>query len=313
MHTWSLGRACCIGLLVAPVLTPCPADAQEHAEAPWGAIRQVFGAPGKVDEGYLRFDFPRKDLTVTIGRHRLAPEFELTSYMGFVPTGHGRVLAMGEVILTEAEAALALAEARRENVGVPALHNHLLHETPRLLYMHVMVEGEPKTVADMLRRVLAHTGAGGKAVVEKESEADKSKSGDGWATVAAELGKPEEAKDSVAEWEFSRKEHLTVHGTSIKSSGAIESGSEVVFQRLASGQAATGGELFLLPQEIDAVSRSLTEGGIQVTAIHNHMVTEMPRMYWLHWYGTGDATALARTVREALSRTNQELPSMSGQ
>lgn len=312
MHTWSLGRACYIGLLVAPVLTPRPAGAQEHAEAQWGAIRQVFSAQGKMEEEYLRFDFPRKDLSVTIGGHRLAPEFELTSYMGFVPTGQGRVLAMGEVILTGAEAGPALAEARRQNVGVPALHNHLLRETPRLMYMHLMVEGQPKAVAEKLERVLAHTGAGGKAAEsEQERGADKG-SGGGWASVAAQLGKPEESKDSVAEWEFARKERLTAHGTSIESSGAIESGSEVVFQRLAGGQAATGGEFFLLPQEIDAVSRALTEGGIQVTAIHNHMVTEMPRMYWLHWYGTGDPASLARTIREALSHTNQRLPGTSG-
>lgn len=304
-------RTFTIALIVA--LFPSPAAAQQKADPGWTAIRQVFAAQGETGDGYLRFNFPRKDLAVSIGSHHLAAGFELTSYMGFVPAGAGRVLAMGEVILTEAEAGGAIAEARAQGVSVPALHNHLLHESPRIMYMHVMVEGEPKAVAEKLQRVLARTGAGGKAEVKDRSATGAARPADTvWSSLAASLGAPEEADDSVAEWEFARGERLAVHGTPVKSSGLIETASEVVAQRLPGGKLATTGELFLLPAEIDAVSRTLAEGGIQVTAIHNHMTTDAPHMYWLHWYAVGDGAALGRTIRAAIRQTNQRLPGTGG-
>jgi hypothetical protein len=97
---------------------------------------------------------------------------------------------------------------------------------------------------------------------------------------------------------------LTVDGVAVKSSGLLETASEVVFQQLPGGRVACGGELFVLPTEIDAVVRALDEHGLHVTAIHNHMVHETPTMYWMHWYGTGDAVALARGVAAALMQTN---------
>lgn len=307
MKRWSLVRA--FGLALPVALAARPAAAQKSPDARWAPVRQVFGAPGEVEDGYLRFDFPRKDLAVSIGAHRLAPDFELTSYLGFVPKGAGRALVMGEVVLTDAEAGPVLAEAGRQGISVAALHNHLLRESPRIMYLHVMIEGAPKAVAEKLRRVLARTGAGGKAEEEREPSAAKARAARaGWSALSAELGQPEEADDSMAEWEFPRRERLAVHGTAVKSSGAIETASEVVVQRLGGGQVATTGEMFVLPGEIDAVARALGDGGIQVTAIHNHMTTGTPNMYWLHWYAVGDGAALGRTIRAALAHTNQQQP-----
>jgi hypothetical protein len=80
---------------------------------------------------------------------------------------------------------------------------------------------------------------------------------------------------------------------------------------LGNGRAACGGELFVLPNEIDAVARALDEHGLHVTAIHNHMVEQSPHMYWMHWYGTGDAATLARAVAAALEHTNGAHKSVS--
>jgi hypothetical protein len=88
----------------------------------------------------------------------------------------------------------------------------------------------------------------------------------------------------------------------------LETASEVVFQRLAAGRAATTGELFLAPDEVAPVAHALEAGGIRVTAIHTHMIHETPRLYWLHWYGVGDPAALGRTIRTALGHTNGRQP-----
>jgi hypothetical protein len=94
----------------------------------------------------------------------------------------------------------------------------------------------------------------------------------------------------------------------VKSTGALETASEVVFQRLAGGRVATTGELFLAAAEVTLVTHTLEAGGIRVTAIHTHMLHETPRLYWLHWYGAGDPAALARTLRAALRQTNSLVP-----
>ena len=274
-------------------------DAPIGASDPrWKAVSGVFGREGEAEAGYYRVNLPRADLTVRIGDVTLSPGFELTSYVGFVPTGMDRVRAMGEVVLREDEVPPALAEMRQQGIHVTALHNHLLGETPRIMYVHVMAEGGAEDVARRLKAVFQKTGT------PLGAEPPASAASGDWSAVEGILGKHAEAEGAVAEYVFPRRERLTVHGSAIKSTGLIESASEVVFQQLAGGRVACGGELFVLPTEVDPVVRALEEHGLHVTAVHNHMVDEAPRMYWIHWYATGDGATLARGVAAALTRMN---------
>ena len=270
----------------------------------WAAIRRVFGQDGESHDGYFRVNLPRTDLAVRVGSDALESPFEFTSYIGFVPVGKSDVLAMGEYVLRDDEVANVTSELRRDGISTPAVHNHLIGESPRIVYVHVMARGPAESVAAKL-----------KAAFEKSAtplkRASESASAVNWAAVDAILGKHSEASNHVAEYEFPRREHLTIDGIPVKSSGMLETASEVVFQQLANGRAACGGELFVLPSEIDAVARALDEHGLHVTAIHNHMVAQSPQMYWMHWYGTGDAAALARGVAAALEHTNGARKSVS--
>jgi hypothetical protein len=263
----------------------------------WTAIGKVFGWTGEIDDGYFRLSFPRTDLQVRIGNDLLSPRFEFTGYFGFVPIGRGDVMAMGEVILRDDETLNALTEARRQGVRVSALHNHLIGETPRIVYMHVTAEGPAEAVATKLRAVLAKTG------VPLAKPADLPPTAE-WSAIDAILGKHEEAEGPVAEYEFPRREGLMVGGQAVKSSGVIETGSEVVFQQLAPGRVASTGELYLLPNEVEPVLTALNEHGLPVTALHNHMLDDGPPHFWVHWYATGDGPTLARGIAAALSHMN---------
>jgi hypothetical protein len=278
-----------------------PASAGQQ-DPRWAAIRRVFGQEGETGEGYFRVNLPRSDLRVRIGQDALDPRFEFTSYVGFAPVGTGDVLAMGEAILLQEEVTAAVGEALRQGVEVPALHNHLIGETPRIVYMHVRARGPAEAVARELHAVFERTGTPMRPVA---LASDPPAQG-GWAAVDSILGKHSEAEGSVAEYEFRRREQIVEGNVPVKSSGMLETGSEVVFQRLPAGRVANTGELFLLPSEIGPVARELETHGLHVTAIHNHMVEETPRMYWMHWYATGDAATLARGVQAALARTNSE-------
>jgi len=296
--TWSRRR--CTPVLACAALAT--AGAQEPHAAPadarWATIGRVFGVQGEVEDGYYRINLPRTDLTVRIGDVTLAPGFELTSYIGFVPVGTGRVRAMGEVVVRDDEVPAALAEAHRQHVGVTALHNHLLGETPRMMYIHVMADGVADSLAGRLRAVFAKTGT------PLGHEAAEQPAAGNWAAIDAILGKHAEAEGPVAEYVFPRHERLTIHGNAVRSTGAIESASEVVMQQLGGGRVACGGELFVLPAEVDPVVRTLDEHGLHVTAVHNHMMDESPRLYWIHWFATGDGPTLAGGVAAALGHMN---------
>ena len=277
-----------------------PAEA-DSADPRWASIRRVFGQEGEAREGYFRVNFPRKDLTVRLGDVTLEPEFELTSYLGFAPGPGDAVTGMGEVIMRQDEVNRALAEADRQGVRVTALHNHLVGEEPRVVYLHVMAAGPADSVAAKLRSVLAATATplgGG------ENEAEESGPSVDWSAIDSVLGPHAEAEESTAEYVFPRQEAHSVRGMAVKSSGMLETASEVVFQQLGGGRVACGGELYVLPAEVQPVIHALEGAGLHVSALHNHMLDEQPTMYWIHWYGTGEGTALARGVAAALSRMN---------
>lgn len=283
--------------IVAQSVRAQPAVQTTERDPRWTAIRRVFGQDGETHDGYFRVNLPRSDLHVRIGGDELESSFEFTSYIGFVPVGKNEVIAMGEYVLRDDEVPSVLSELRRQGISTPALHNHLIAESPRVIYIHVMARGPAESVASKLKAAFEKSATPLKP--EPESPASIS-----WSAVDAILGTHSEAHGRVAEYEFPRHEHVTIDGVGVKSSGLLETASEVVFQQLGNGRVACGGELFLRPTEIDAVAHALDEHGLHVTAIHNHMVHETPQMYWMHWYGTGDAATLARGVAAALAHTS---------
>jgi hypothetical protein len=294
-HSPAAPLAAAGALLLATATAPAQ---QRPAQDPrWAAVRQVFGQ-GEEDDGYLRINLPRTDLHVRIGGDALDPEFEFTSFIGFVPHGTGNVLAMGEIVLLQQEIPTVLAEARQQGIHVTALHNHLLNEEPRIMYAHVMAEGPADAVARRLRATFARTAT---PLTPPPKEVPPRGA---WTSIDAVLGPHSEAHGSVAEYEFPRNEALRVHGVSVKSSGAIETGSEVVFQQLAGGRVASTGELYLLASEVEPVASALEANGLHVTALHNHMLDDGPAHFWVHWYTTGDGPTLARGIAAALEHVN---------
>lgn len=278
--------------------TTGPLMQADSADPRWAAIRRVFTQPGEAHDGYFRVNFPRTDLHVQIGTTTLEPSFELTSYFGFVPRSGNNVMGMGEVVLQQDEVVRAIAEANRQGVQVMALHNHLVGEAPRVMYLHVMADGPADSVATELRAVIATT-----ATPLQHKAEEKATTAD-WSPLDTIIGPHAEADGKTAEYVFPRREAHAIHGMAVKSTGMLETASEVVFQQLGGSQVACGGELYVRPAEVQPVINSLEKANLHVTALHNHMLDEQPIMYWIHWYGTGDGRTLARGVADALTHMN---------
>ena len=281
---------------LAPLGAQTAAERAAAQDPRWAAIRAVFHQ-GETEDGYFRINLPRSDLHVTIAGDALEPDFEFRSYIGFVPTGRSDVLAMGEIVLLQSEVPAVLAEAFRQGIQVTAVHNHLMNETPRIMYLHVMAEGAAQKVAAALHATFAKSSTPLSPPKDEPSRAN-------WSAIDAVLGPHAEASGVVAEYGFARHEPLHVHGVSVKSSGLLETASEVVFQKLAGNRVANTGELYLLASEVAPVTRALEEHGLHVTALHTHMLDDGPPHYWVHWYATGDGATLARGVAAALTHTN---------
>ena len=184
----------------------------------WASIARVFGQKGETHDGYYRINLPRTDLRVHIGTDTLEPGFELASYVGFAPVGSTDVLAMGEIVLRVDEVPTVIGELRRQGVQTPALHNHLIGEEPRVMYIHVMTRGPAQAVATKLRAAFA------KSATPMSPSADQPAVGN-WSSIDAVLGKHAEAEGHVAEYVFPRNESLTVGSTHVKSTGMLETAS----------------------------------------------------------------------------------------
>ena len=292
----------------APAAAPVARGSATRTPGPWDPVRRVFNQKGETEGSYFRVNFPRTDLRVSIAGDALSPRFEFTSYVGFMPENNpraagnsraGRVMAMGEVVLREDEVPDAVAEAYHQGMEITALHNHLIGESPRIVYMHVMGQGTPEALARRIRTVLAATRT--PLTLEREPAAERLD----WSAIDQVLGRHAESDGPVAEYLFPRRDPLSVHGMPVRSTGLLETASEVVFQQLGHGRLACTGEMFVLPREVHGVIGALGAHGFHVTAVHNHMLDETPRMYWVHWYGTGgDGATMARGVAAAIAQTN---------
>ncbi|MCB1883594.1 MAG: DUF1259 domain-containing protein [Geminicoccaceae bacterium] len=275
-------------------ISAAPANAQD-----WQDIRDELGKRGTEDSGVLRIDFPRSDLDVSIKGVPVSAELALTTWYGFWPMPDGTMMVMGDTVVREDELAGVLEEVEKQGLGITAVHNHLAQETPGVLYAHISGQGEGAELARKIKAVLSRTDAPmtGPAGEEEAPSVD-------WSSVTAVLGKPAETEGDLIEYAFPRAERLSMDGREMPSTEGLETAPEVKLQMLEDGRAVTYGEMVLTADEVDSVFEALTGHGMTVNAVHNHMLFEEPRLFYMHWWGVGAPQDLAAGLRAALDDMN---------
>ena len=264
----------------------------------WSAVDQAMGRPATLlDGGVHRYGLPRSDLTVHLGDVALKPAFALGSYLAFVQAGE-KAHMMGDLALIEPEVPRVLGPLRQGGVEVTAIHNHLLGDVPKVMYVHIHGMGDPVAVAKGVRAALAQTGTplGPPAAGPAPDP--------GLDTTALDqiLGRAGKATGGIYQYNVGRAEKIMVEGTPMPAGMGVA--TVLNFQATSGGQAAVTGDYALVDREVEPVVDALTGGGIQVTALHSHSVADEPHLYYLHFFGEGDPAGLARTLRQALDRTN---------
>jgi hypothetical protein len=249
----------------------------------------------------MRFNFPRTDLTVTVGGVALKPALALGGWVAFRDAGEGRVMAMGDLVLLDDEVAPVMRALQAGGIEQSALHNHVLNETPHVMYMHIAAHGEAVAIARTLAVALAksHTpmtpppATAVPAVLDLDTTA-----------IASALGVAGRLNGVVYQVSVPRAERITEMGQELPPTMGVA--TAINFQPIGGGKAVTTGDFVLLGPEVNPVIRALQGSGIDVTAVHSHLIDETPRLYFMHFWGNGDAVSLARGLRAALDVTRRQ-------
>jgi hypothetical protein len=281
-------------VLVAILATAGSGAAQEPGKA-WAAVDSAIGRTGTSQPGEVqKYSFPRSDLKVTVGDVTVRPALALGSWVAFKATTGHDVIAMGDLVLLESEVGPVIGKLQAMGVEQTALHNHLQHESPRIMYLHIHAHGDRMKVAQAIGAALASTktpSAAPTASALAPFELDTAK-------LASALGYAGKVNGGVYQVSVPRAEPVRMDGTEIPPSMGVA--TALNFQPTGNGKAAITGDFVLTADEVNPVIRALRDGGVAVTALHSHMLTEEPPLFFMHFWANDEALALARTLHAAL-------------
>lgn len=279
---------------------PMTAPQSPQPRADWSAVEAVLGRSGSVQPGNVhKFGFPRADLDVRVGDVRLKPALALGSWAAFMDMGGGKAMAMGDLVLTEGEVNDVISALQAGGIEQSALHNHVLGETPRVMYLHFGAHGDAVTLARTLRTALERTktplsppSSSAAAPEIPTAEMDR---------ILGYTGKP---NGGVLQYSVPRAERIVEHGMEVPPAAGMA--TAINFQPTGDGRAAITGDFVMIATEVNPVIRELRAGGIDITALHSHMLDEEPRLFFMHFWASDDALKLASALRRALDRTNSK-------
>jgi hypothetical protein len=272
-------------------------------EVNWKGVDDALGRTASVSADVHRYGFPRSDLQVTIDGVKIKPALALGGWVAFKPAG-GQVMVMGDLVLLETEVNPVMTKLIQNGLEVTAVHNHLLRASPATFYLHVGGKGDAVKLAEALRSGLSES----KTPMSAPSSAAPAAAVDlDMAQLDKIMGAKGKANGGTYQFVIPRQNQVTMDGMPIAPAGPMGVATGINFQPTGKGKAAITGDFVLTSDEVNAVVKALRAGGIEVTAIHSHMLTEQPRLIFLHFWANDDAIKLARGIRSAVDSTKSVL------
>lgn len=274
------------------------------------AIERIIGIKGKSNNGEYKITIPQNDLDVTVDGFKIIPAMGLSTWVAFAPTKNG-VMLMGDIVVTETDLAPVQQEMIRQGLTSTAIHNHFIRNHPNIVYMHIGGSGNTTMMAQKAKAVLDKVNAtrGGDPSKGTASNGNVENTMD-TKKLDAIIGYKAEMNKGVYKYTIGRPDvKLTEHGAPV--STFLGFNTWAAFQG-TEDKAAVAGDFTMLENEVEPVLKALIENGIEVVALHNHMVHEQPRVFFLHYWGVGNAEKLARGLRAALDQTGKKVGQAQG-
>ena len=265
----------------------------------WQKVDEAFGRKAAVVSGDVhRYGFPRTDLTVTLDGVTIKPALALGGWVAFKTMG-GEVTVMGDLVLLETEIKPVMTKLIENGLDITAVHNHLLRAGPATFYMHVGGHGDPVKLATAIRTALAES----KTPLTSPTAAAPPPAIDlDTAQLDQIIGVKGQANGGVYQFAVPRRDPVTEDGMALAPVGPLGVATAIGFQPTGGGNAAITGDFVMIASEVNPVIKALRSGGIEVTALHSHMLVEQPRLFFMHFWANDDAVKLAKALRTALDR-----------
>ncbi|MES0000590.1 DUF1259 domain-containing protein [Mesorhizobium sp. M0051] len=271
---------------------------QPASAAPdWETIAKALGKSGtETPDGVYRVGLPRTDLKVSLDGISLNPGFALGGWIAFEPK-RDQAMVMGDIVLTQDEVNPVMKKLEEGGIEITAVHNHLLRAEPMTLYVHVLGQGDPVTLATALHAGLALSktpmGGGAQPQAAPQIEFDT-------ASVDQTIGYKGNANGAVYQFTIPRAKPVEENGMEVPA--AMGSAIAINFQSTGGGKAAITGDFVLTAKEVNPVINVMQDNGIEITALHSHMLDEKPRLFFMHFWANDDAQKLAKGLRAALDK-----------
>src|SRR3982751_5117963 len=285
--------------LMASIFAASLTTAATAQDVDWQKVDDAFGRKPAVSDDVHRYGFPRTDLTVTLDGVTIKPALALGGWVAFAPM-QGQAMVMGDLVLLESEINPVMLKLIEGGLEITAVHNHLLRANPATFYMHVGGHGDPEKIATAIVQALQSsktplappTPPAQQPAVELDT-----------AQLDQIIGAKGQANGGIYQFGVPRRDAIQEGGMEITPAGPMGVATAINFQPTGGGKAAITGDFVLTGEEVNPVIKELRASGIEVTAIHSHMLDEQPRLIFMHFWANDDAVKLAKGLRAALDKT----------
>lgn len=268
------------------------------APSSWKAVDDAMGRTGQDQpDGTHKFSMPRSDLKVMLDGVEIKAGLALGSWAAFRKMG-SQSEVMGDLVLAENEVGPVMQKLTDSGIDVTALHNHLIRESPAVMYMHIEGHGEASHLATAIHDALSLT----KTPASTPAGSSLADLGFDSKQVDSILGHAGKNNNGIYQVSIPRAEKVSEGGMAVPNSMGIA--TALNFQPTGNGKAAITGDFVLIAKEVNPVIKALRQNGIAVTALHSHMLEEQPRLFFMHFWANDDAMKLAKGLRAAVDQTN---------
>ena len=282
------------GIFTEPFVTSAHAQTID-----WQKVDDALGRKPAISGDVRRYGFPRSDLTVTLDGVTIKPALALGGWVAFKPM-HGEAMVMGDLVLLENEINPVMLKMIEGGLDITAVHNHLLRASPATFYMHVGGHGDPAKMAAVVHDALAVS----KTPLSMPAAAAPPPAVDlDTAQLDQIMGVKGQAIGGVYQFNVPRRDPVKMDGMVMTPPAPLGAAIGINFQPTGGCKAAITGDFVLTKNEVNPVIKALRTTGIDVTAVHSHMLDEQPRLFFLHFWAVDEALKLAKGLRAALDKT----------
>jgi len=289
----------CLAAIALAAQTPAPQKAPAGLDVV--AIDRAMGRSGTILGDVYKVSLPRTDLSVKVGGVSVKAGFALGSWAAFKSTGTAAVVH-GDLVLLDSELNPVISGLQQHNFEITAIHNHLIDETPSVMYVHYWGQGSAATLAANLKDALSHSKTP-IASVPPPAAASAPKDDLPADAIQQAIGLKGTVTNGVLALSQPRPETIQMMGVTLPPSMGMA--TAINFQSVGPGKVAATGDFVMIADEVTKVARALRQHDIAIAALHNHMLHGSPELYFMHFWAVGDAGKIASGLKAALAEVKK--------